>query len=197
MSNSSNINKNKSIIMLSLLLVIILILIIVCGVAYAKYVSKTNANVTAEIAKMICTMDVQSSSESTNQSLINQADKTIVNPYYIITVKDYSGTSESQPGEITQTDVSYTISVSPKKDQNGVDTFTLPAYVWYEISSPEAENATKIATSVPLSSSITSAGNFRNGVADTRYYKIVFLNSGEQDVTRYVDFELKAVQSNT
>ena len=70
----------------------------------------------------------------------------------------------------------------------------MPAYNWYEIASPDAESGTKIATSTALSSSSTTKGNFKNKVAETRYYKIVFLNSGEQDITRYVDFELKAVQ---
>lgn len=184
-------HKKKNIVLGVLMLTITVLMIVIVGVAYAKYVTKVNGSATAETANMICTMDVDSSSE------LDSPDKTIINPYYIITLKDYSGSNQANPDAVTQTDVSYTISVAPKKDAGGDDTFTLPAYCWYEIDSPSAENGTKIATSTPLTSSITSDGDFKKGVAETRYYKIVFLNSGEQDVTRYVDFELKAVQAKS
>ena len=191
----SNKNKNKNVLVITLILLITLILIVICGVAYAKYLSRATGSATAEIAEMICIMDVKSSSEDNNGGVINPADKTIINPYCIVTVRDYKGATEANHGDITQTDVSYTITVTPKKDNEGNDTFTLPAYNWYEIASPNATTGTKVATSTALTSSATSDGTFKNGVADTRYYKIVFLNSGEQDITRYVDFELKAVQA--
>ena len=180
--------KKKNLAVLLLMLIILALVIFMASTAYAKYVSSVKGNATAEIAKIICTMDVKSSSE------LNSPDKTIVNPYYIITLKDFNGSNESQPDEVTQADVNYTVSVTPKKDESGVDTFTLPTYCWYEISSPDAEHGTKIATSTPLTSLIASDGTFKGNVAETRYYKIVFLNSGEQDITRYVDFELKAIQ---
>lgn len=186
--------NNKNILVLSLSLVIILILIVICGYAYAKYLSTARGTATAEVADMICIMDIKSSSEDNNGNVVNPSDKTIINPYCIVTVKDYNGANQTNPEQITETDVSYIITVTPKKDTNGVETFTMPAYNWYEITSPEAENGTKIATSTALTSASTSKGSFKAGVADTRYYKIVFLNSGEQDITRYVDFELKAVQ---
>ncbi len=190
-------NKNKNVLVISLLLVITLILIVICGIAYAKYLTTATGSATAEIAEMICTMEVKSSSEDANGNVVTivNADKKIINPYCIVTVKDYKGASEANPGDITQTDVGYTITVTPKRDANGFETFTMPAYNWYEIASPDATSGTKLATSVPLASSMSSKGTFKNGVAETRYYKIVFLNSGEEDITRYVDFELKAVQA--
>lgn len=193
--NKAKSNKNKNVLVITLVLLITLILIVVCGIAYAKYLSTATGSATAEIVEMVCIMDVKSSSEDNNGGVINPADKTIINPYCIVTIKDYKGASEANHGDITQTDVSYTITVTPKKDNNGEDTFTLPAYNWYEIESPTATSGTKLATSVALTSLMSSKGNFKNGVAETRYYKIVFLNSGEEDITRYVDFELKAVQA--
>lgn len=193
--NKAKSDKNKNVLVITLVLLITLILIVVCGIAYAKYLSTATGSATAEIAEMVCIMDVKSSSEDNNGGVINPADKTIINPYCMVTIKDYKGASEANHGDITQTDVSYTITVTPKKDNNGEDTFTLPAYNWYEIESPTATSGTKLATSVALTSSMSSKGKFKNGVAETRYYKIVFLNSGEEDITRYVDFELKAVQA--
>lgn len=196
MNKENKTYKNKNVLILVLLLIIMLIMIIVCGIAYAKYLSTATGSATAEVAEMVCTMEVKSSSENNNGEVINPADKTIINPYCIVTVKDFEGANQSNPDKVTETDVGYSISVKPKKDSNEQDTFVMPAYNWYEISSPDAESGTKIATSTDLVSSSTSKGNFKNKVADTRYYKIVFLNSGEQDITRYVDFELKATQVN-
>lgn len=194
-NEKNNSNKNKNVLVITLMLLITLILIIICGVAYAKYLSTATGSATAEIAEMICVMDVKSSSEDNNGDVISPADKTVINPYCIVTIKNYNGDSQANPGDITQTDVGYTITVTPKKDENGLDTFTMPAYNWYEIASPDATSGTKLATSVSLTSSMSSNGTLKNGVAETRYYKIVFLNSGEEDITRYVDFELKAVQA--
>ncbi len=198
MNNNGNKKKNKNLFALVLVLVICILLIIICGVAYSKYLSTDRGSATAQIADMICIMDVKSSSEDNNGNLINPADKTVVNPYCIVTVKNFQTTGEgaNQETKVTDTDVNYVITVKPKKDANGIDTFELPVYNWYEISSAEATSGTKIATSTALSSASTSKGCFKNGVAETRYYKIVFLNSGEQDITRYVDFELNAVQVN-
>ena len=194
MKSSLKENKKKSIFMLLLTLIMIVLLSLTFGIAYAKYLTSVNGSATAQVADMICIMEIKSSSENASGQVISPSDKTIINPYCIVTVKDYDGTSESNPGKITETDVNYVINVTPKKDNNGQESFTMPAYNWYEIASPDAESGTKIATSTALSSSSTTKGNFKNKVAETRYYKIVFLNSGEQDITRYVDFELKAVQ---
>lgn len=197
-----NTEKNKKIFpikaqIMALIVIILLLLILISGFAYAKYIQTIQGSATAQVAKMICTIDVKSSSEDEKGNVIQPIDKTVVNPYCIITVKDYSGES-TNPTAITETDVSYKISVEPKKDANGENTFELPEYYWYEISSPESQTATKIATSTALTSNICSDGDFKSGKAETRYYKIVFLNSGEQDITRYVDFNLTAtqVQSN-
>ena len=76
-------NKNKNVLVISLLLVITLILIVICGIAYAKYLSTATGSATAEIAEMICTMEVKSSSEDANGNVvtIENADKKIINPY--------------------------------------------------------------------------------------------------------------------
>ncbi|MBR1654307.1 MAG: hypothetical protein IJ690_05095 [Clostridia bacterium] len=186
-------NDAKKVLILSLTIAIIILLIGIAGFAYAKYVTSAQGTATAQVANMICTIDVKSSSEDQSGNVINPSDQTIVNPYCIVTIKDYTG-EEANPTAITQTDVNYTVTVTPKQ-VNGADSFTLPAYYWYEIASPDATSGTKIATSTALNSASTTAGSFKNGVAATRYYKIVFLNSGEEDITRYVDFDLKAVQA--
>lgn len=185
-SQNTVISKNATVIVLMLILIIIGI---ISGVAYSRYVSKHKGNVTAEIAKIICLMDVKSSSEDNSVNVITPADKTVINPYCIVTVKNYNG-DISNPTEVTQTDISYTITVKPK-EENAVPTFTMPQYNWYEISSPSATSGTKVATSP---SELT--GKLTHNSAQNKYYKIVFLNSGEQDITRYVDFEIKAVQDN-
>ena len=186
MSKQTIANK-KSVTSLILMLMLIVILIIICGVAYAKYVTRADGTATAKIAKIICYMDVKSSSEDNSGNVITPADKTQINPYCILTVKDYNG-ELANPSEVTETDVTYTITVSPKKE-NGVPTFTMPEYNWYEIESPDATTGTKVAMSP---AGVT--GKFTHSQAKNKYYKIVFLNSGEQDITRYVEFNLQAVQ---
>lgn len=186
-------NDAKKVLILSLTIAIIILLVGIAGFAYAKYVTTMQGTARAQIAEMICTIDVKSSSEDNSGNVISPSDKTVVNPYCIVTIKDYTGT-EASPTAVTQTDVNYTVTVKPKQ-VNGEDSFTLPTYYWYEIASPDATSGTKIATSTALNSASTTAGCFKNGVAQTRYYKIVFLNSGEEDITRYVDFDLKAVQA--
>ena len=149
-SQNTVISRNATVI--ALMLILIIIIGIISGVAYSKYVTQSSGKATAEIAKIICLMDVKSSSEDNSGNVITPADKTVINPYCIVTVKNYNG----------------------------------------DISNPtEATSGTKVATSP---SELT--GKLTHNSAQNKYYKIVFLNSGEQDITRYVDFEIKAVQDN-
>ena len=167
----NKIAKNKKIAILSLLLILLLLIIATCGIAYSKYITTVRGTATAQVAKMICYMEVDSS----------DAEKTIINPYCIVTVKDFNQL-QGNAQEITETDVQYTITVTPKQDENG-NPFELPAYYWLD------SNGTIIAHSTAVS------GSFTHSNADTHEYKIVFLNNGEQDIRKYVEFNLNAVQA--
>lgn len=153
-------DKSVSIVILTLMLMMMLIIILV-GFGYAKYIETYKGDVSAEVAKMVCEMEVVPS----------EADRLIINPYCKITVKDYNAN-----GEITETNVNYTIEVRPKDD------FKLPEYYW------QSSNGTIVSRNSNL------VGNFKNGVKDEIEYKIIFLNSGEEDILRLVDFNLVATQ---
>lgn len=95
----------------------------------------------------------------------------IINPYCTVVVKDYKDDT------VTETDINFTVEVLPKGD------FTLPDYIWKDSS------GTVLARSTPLT------GTFTKGVKEDQQYTIVFLNSGETDISRMVDFNLVAVQA--
>lgn len=152
-------DKSINIVVLALILIMILIIILV-GFGYAKYTETYKGEASAEVAKMVCEMEVVAS----------EPDKSIINPYCKVTVKNYNANSD-----VTETDINYTIEVKPK------DNFELPEYYW-QINE----------TIVSRNSEIV--GNFTNGVKEEREYIIVFLNSGEEDILRLVDFNLVAVQ---
>lgn len=160
-SNSTNENKNNRTIKLAIIILILIIAIIISGFAYAKYVTSKEASATAQVAQLICEMEVQSS----------EADDTIINPYCTVTVKNYNAEDK-----ITETDINFKIEVTPKGD------FVLPEYYW------------KDSTGTILAQSTEVSGSFQNGVKDLKEYTIVFLNSGEEDVVRNVDFNLVAIQ---
>lgn len=187
--------KEKKALALAIALILIMLLVLICGIAYAKYISSASGSASAPIATMICNMDVKSSSEDNNGNVITPSDKTIINPYCIVTVKNFEGADISNPDKLTETNVHYTVTVKPKEDAQGNPTFTLPVCNWYEITSPSATTGTKIATSAAAAESTAVSGDFGIAQGQVKYYKIVFLNSGERDVTEYVDFELNAVQS--
>ena len=100
-----------------------------------------------------------------------ESSDTIINPYCTIDVKNYEN------DKIAETDLNFTIEVTPKGD------FTLPEYYWKDSS------GTILARSTALT------GTFTKGVKEDKEYTIVFLNSGETDITRKVDFNLVAVQA--
>lgn len=164
-------DRKKKITLLALLLILLIIIITAIGVAYSKYTTTANGTATAEVAKMICYMEVDSS----------EAEKTIINPYCTVTVKDFN-VLQGNAQEVTETDVQYTITVTAKLDENG-QPFVLPAYYWKNSS------GTIIAQSTALT------GSFTKGNAETHEYTIVFANNGEQDIKKYVEFNLQAVQA--
>lgn len=161
-NNTNNKNKKKLFIILALLGILLLVAIIF-PFAYAKFISTINASASAEVAKMICEIEV----------LPSENTSTIINPYCTVTVKNYN-----DKNEITETDINYKIEVLPKGD------FTLPEYYWKD------SEGTILAHSTALT------GSFKNGLKDLKEYKIIFLNSGEEDITRLVDFNLVAIQAN-
>lgn len=101
----------------------------------------------------------------------SEANQTVINPYCVVTVRNYNDADE-----ISETDINFKIEVTPKED------FELPEYYWQD------SKGTIIAQSTE------ATGSFKNGLKDLKEYKIVFLNSGEEDITRLVDFNLVAIQ---
>ena len=99
-------------------------------------------------------------------------DRTNINPYCIVKVMNYD-----DKDKVSETDMNFKIEVTPKDD------FILPEYYW------EDSEKTIVAQSTAVS------GNFKNGVKELKEYKIVFLNSGEEDIVEKVDFNLVAVQA--
>ena len=106
--------KNKKIVALTLIIILVILIIILSIFAIAKYVTKKDGTTTAEIAEMICEMDVEAS----------EASKEIINPYCLVNVKNYDSDNK-----VTQTDLNYTITITPKGD------FELPEYYWKDVSS--------------------------------------------------------------
>lgn len=103
----------------------------------------------------------------------SETNKQVINPYCIVTVKNYN-----ENNEITETDVNFKIEIAPK------DNFEMPEYYWQN------------SEGVIVAQSTVLTGSFKNGLKDLKEYKIVFLNSGEEDITRLVDFNLVAIQAN-
>lgn len=103
----------------------------------------------------------------------SEANKQVINPYCIVTVTNYN-----ENNEITETDINFKIEVTPKEN------FEMPEYYWQN------------SEGVIVAQSTAVTGSFKNGLKDLKEYKIVFLNSGEEDITRLVDFNLVAIQAN-
>lgn len=101
----------------------------------------------------------------------DETNNSTINPYCNIIVKNYNNKNEC-----TQTKVKYQIEVNPKGD------FVLPNYYW------EDSEGNKVAEN----SNVT--GTFGHEQKEDKKYKIVFINSGESEVTGAVDFNLIAVQ---
>lgn len=101
----------------------------------------------------------------------SEENKSIINPYCTVTVNNYN-TSD----KVTETDVNYTIEVMPKED------FEMPEYYWQDSSGKIVARSTEVS------------GSFKNQEKSQHEYKIVFINSGEKDITRLVEFNLIVIQ---
>lgn len=101
----------------------------------------------------------------------SEANSEVINPYCTITVKNYNAEEE-----ISDTDVSYKIEVTAKEN------YTLPKYYWVDsegaiISYEEALTGAMVHTE-----------------KKTEIYKIFFINSGIEEITRSVEFNIVAIQ---
>lgn len=166
-----NDKKNIKAIVIIIIAIILVIASLIFGIAYSKYKNNiAQGTATVDVAKMICYMDVDSSA----------AEKTVINPYCDITVKDFNVSGGTT--EVTETDVQYTITVTALNDENN-QPFVLPPYHW------ENAQGTIIARSAPVT------GTFTHSQQATHTYRIVFQNDGTEDIIRYVRFDLTAVQA--
>lgn len=160
-NNNENIKQKNNKLIIIIVLSILIILIIISTFAYAKYITTKEASATAQIATMICELEVEAS----------EADETIINPYCIVKVKNYN-----EKDEVTQTDVNFKIEVKPKGD------YKLPEYYWKD------STGTILAQSTEITGSMSTDGK------QQKEYRIVFLNSGEEDIVRNVEFNVVALQ---
>lgn len=178
MNNSENKNKmstTNKVLILAIILALIIVTVTIFTIGYSKYIYTDQGFATADIATMICEMQVESSEKT----------DTIINPYCTITVSDYDN------NKTTETDIGFTIEVKPKEN------FVLPEFEWKD------SKGQIIARSVDV---VDAQGNitartaefpkqtFKNGQAEDKVYTIVFKNTGEEEVTRKVEFELHAIQ---
>ena len=169
-NNTSN-NKKKNIEILTLSALILLLLIVIAGTAYAKFVATANGTASAQVARLICNMNV---------TPCDPTDTEIINPYCTVTLKDF--TAEDNTEKITEASLRYTVSVSMNSNSSLA---TLPAYHW--------ENATTGQSVGTPSQPLT--GTFTKGNKETQVYKVVFDNAGTE-VTAQIDFDLTAIQQS-
>lgn len=168
---------------ISILVIILLtIIVIVLGrLAYAKYIKSANGTIIASVANVICTMDVESSSEDAQGNALTP-DQTTINPYCIITIKDYEGSTPQTATKITDASINYIVTVSPTNTN-----VTLPSYYWQNMQTQEIINTP------------TLQGTFTKGVAANQQFKIVFLNTNTTSaaIQEQVTFNLTAVQASS
>lgn len=169
--------ENKKILSLTLTLLMIALLVALFGLAYARYMSSASGTATAQVANLICKMEVESSSEDA-QGNPTPFDETIIHPYCILTIKDYEGETAGTATKVTEGSLNYTVTVTPKEQD-----FTLPTYYWENMSTHEIINTANLQ------------GTFTKGQAEDQQYKIVFTNAGTANITKHVNFNLTAVQA--
>ena len=171
--STSNTEKNRSqlsgkyILLASIVLAVIITLVGVFSAAYAKYITKASGNATAVIASAVCKMEV-----------VPYTGKEIVNPYCIVTVKNYD-----EENNVSQTDLNFNVTVTPNGD------FVLPTCYWVDITDGQ-ENETIETTSNVI------AGTLGHTTKQSKQYKIVFVNPGIEGeaLVRQLNFDLKATQ---
>lgn len=162
--------NNKKALSLLLTLLMILLIVLIFGLGYAKYTSTASGTASGQIAKVICTMNIQTSdSEATPP----------VNPYCIITIKDYEGTTAQTATRVTEIDTAYTVTVL-SADEN----VALPEYYWENMTTHEISHTANLQ------------GTFTKGQAENQQYKIVFLNTNTSvaNLQKSLNFEIVASQ---
>lgn len=167
-TNEEN-KKNDKVFPVMIIIALLIVLAAVCAFAYAKYISSGNGVASANTANMICEMDISETSGQTH-----------INPYCEITVRNYKGSA------VSQTSVDFTLQAVAK------DGVALPDYVWMDSD----------GTIIARSGNDFPTQSLGHTTQESKTYKIVFINSGNltagleagQPLTRYVDFNLVAVQ---
>lgn len=161
-------NSNKKVKAIVITAVVLLIILVIISIrAYARYIERQNSVSEVSIAEPICTLHVEPS----------EASKKIVNPYCVVTVRNYDNSNK-----VTETDMNYRIEVTANQD------IELPPYYW------EDENGTVVAYSTDLTGTIPLKGNVGHAEKEEHKYKIVFKNPGDKDIIYKVDFNLVATQ---
>lgn len=174
-----NPNKSNSInkwIILGIIIALIVIIVSLFSLGYSKYTKELTGSATAQVATMICEMEVQSSEKS----------PTVINPYCTITVSDYDTNNK-----ITETDIGFTIDVSPKGN------FVLPEFEWKNSSGQVIARSVDVLDgggNVIARTATFPKQTFESGQKQDKVYTIVFKNTGEEEVTRRVEFTLNAIQ---
>ena len=177
----ANENKDKKIItrnriIFVAVLGVLVVTVILATIAYSKYVYQNQGQVQGETAAMICEMSVQECQDSV----------AIINPYCTVTVMNYLN------NDITETDVNFTIDATPKGN------YILPEFEWRNsqgrviarsVNEYDANNQLiGRSAQFPLQS-------MGHATKEDKVYTIVFLNTGEMDITEIVKFDLHAVQA--
>lgn len=167
--NASN-NKRKNAAVLALTTLLLLLLIAIVGVAYAKFISSASGTASAQVANMICNLNV---------SPCDPTDPDIIDPYCTLTITDFNTVNNQD--KITEASYNYTVSVSLNQE-SVLD--TLPAYYWTDASGNPVGTPSQ-----PLT------GSFTKGSKETQTYRVYFVNAGTA-ITAKVDFDITAVQKS-
>ena len=166
-NRTTNQEKAKRLKIMIAILLTLIVCILIAGIAYAKFAERRTGTATAQTANAICTMDITP----------NVANEEIVNPYCTVTIKNYN--TEGQKSEV---ETRYQVEVQPKGD------YQLPRYYWEQDGKIIAQN-TNLTGTIPLQ---IESGQVQQ---QEHTYKIVFINTGSEDITRQVEFNLTATQA--
>lgn len=108
-------------------------------------------------------------------SIQPNTSENIIHPYCTVNITNYKTIDGVE--KTSETGISFKVEVQPKGN------FELPEYYWQD------SNGVKVAENEKLE------GTFKPGEKQNKQYTIVFINSGEAEVSELVNFSLVAVQS--
>ena len=160
---------------IAFILALMIMLVALFAIAFSRFSNTASGNATAQVARFICEMEVEKSETS----------DTVINPYCIVTVKNYSGNN------VAETDVEYTLEVVP------TDNIALPEFYWKNASGTiiaRSQDVRDANNNVISRTAQFPTQRFTAGTSQESEFTIVFLNTGEEEILRYVDFNLVAVQ---